>query len=83
MPERFLDVREAIDVVVRQLETLPSDRREQLRAWIWECLKESEQWGSSAPTDRGREALMKRVLAIHGGARECRRICNMMREATR
>jgi hypothetical protein len=33
--------------------------------WVQECLKQTEQWGALAPTDREREGLMKRVLALH------------------
>lgn len=63
---RLLVVREAIDVVLRHLECLPrSDRTEQLQVWVQECLKQTEQWGALAPTDREREGLMKRVLALH------------------
>lgn len=63
---RLVVVREAIDVVLRHLEFLqPSDRTEQLHAWLDECSQEVEQWNASPPTDREREGLMKRVLAIH------------------
>jgi hypothetical protein len=66
MRERFIVVREAIDVVLRHLEALPpSDRREQLRAGIRECLQESQQWDVLSPTDRERDGLMKRLLAVH------------------
>jgi hypothetical protein len=59
-------VREAIDVIFRHLESLPpSDRRELLRTWLHECLQESEQWSASPTTQREREALMKRLLALH------------------
>jgi hypothetical protein len=43
----------------------PSDRTEQLRAWLDECRQEFEQWSASSPTDRERDAIMKRVLALH------------------
>jgi hypothetical protein len=63
---RLAVVREAIDVVLRHLECLPwSDRTEHLHVWVHECLKQTEQWNASAPTDREREGLMKRVLALH------------------
>lgn len=66
MRERFVVVREAIDVVFRHLEALPpSDRREQLRAGIRECLQESQQWDVLSPTDREQDGLMKRLLAVH------------------
>jgi hypothetical protein len=63
---RFLVVQEAIDVVLRHLECLPtSDRAELLRAWVQDCMRETEQWTASPPTDREREGLMKRLLALH------------------
>ena len=66
LQSRFLAVSEAIDVVLRHLEALPrSDRTEQLQAWVLECLVQAEQWSASPPTDREREGLMKRVLALH------------------
>lgn len=59
-------VREAIDVVLRHLECLPpSDRTEQLLVWVQECLQETEHWSELPPTDRQREGLTKRVLALH------------------
>ena len=62
----FVTVRKAIDVVLHHLECLPpSDRREQLQVWVQECLQETEQWSASPPTDRARDGLMKRVLALH------------------
>jgi hypothetical protein len=66
LPARFLVVQEAIDVVLRHLECLPtSDRAELLRAWVQECVLETEPWSVSPPTDREREGLMKRILALH------------------
>lgn len=66
LPSRLVVVRDAIDVVLRHLEALPpSDRREQLRAWVQDCLLEAEQWRASTPTAREREGLMKRLLALH------------------
>jgi hypothetical protein len=63
---RFLVVQDAIDVVLRHLECLPtSDRAELLRAWVQDCMRETEQWSVSPPTDREREGLMKRILALH------------------
>jgi len=63
---RFVVVRDAIDVVLRRLQcTPPSDRTEQLRAWLDECSQEFEQWSASPPTDRERDGIMKRVLALH------------------
>jgi hypothetical protein len=58
-------VQEAIAVVLRRLECLPSsDRSEQLRAWLHECSQEVEQWDASPPTDREGEMLMKCVLEL-------------------
>jgi hypothetical protein len=66
LPSRLAVVREAIDVVLRHLECLPtSDRVEQLRAWVLDCIQETEQWRASPPTAREREGLMKRLLALH------------------
>jgi hypothetical protein len=63
---RFVVVREAIDTVLRRLQCVPSsDRTEQLHAWLDECSQEFEQWSASPPTDRERDVLMKRVLALH------------------
>jgi hypothetical protein len=59
-------VREATDVVLRRLERLaPSERTEQLRVWLDECLRQAEVWGESPPAPRDRDVLMKRVLALH------------------
>ena len=59
-------VRAAIDVVLRRLERLAtSDRTEQLGVWVEECLRETDRWQASLPTPRERDALMKRVLALH------------------
>jgi hypothetical protein len=63
---RFVVVREAIEVVLRRLRCVPpSDRTVQLHAWLDECSQEFEQWSASPPTDRERDLIMKRVLALH------------------
>jgi hypothetical protein len=83
MRERFIVVREAIDVVLRHLEALPpSDRREQLRAGIRECLQESQQWDVLSPTDRERDGLMKRLLAVHVGVTKLERDTRMREDET-
>ncbi len=62
----FVVVREAIDVVLRRLQCLPSsDTTEQLHAWLDECSQEFEHWSVSPPTDREAEMLMKCVLELH------------------
>ena len=59
-------VREAANVVLRHLDDLPpSDRTEQLRVWVEECVQEIERWDGSPPTPRERDAIAKRLLAIH------------------
>jgi hypothetical protein len=63
---QLMVVRDAIDVVLRHLECLPtSDRAEQLRAWVQDWRQETEQWRASPPTAREREGLMIRLLAVH------------------
>lgn len=52
LPSRFVVVREAIHTVLRHLEGLPpSDRTELLRTWVLDCMRETERWGASPPTD--------------------------------
>ena len=66
LPSRFVVVRDAIDTVLRHLEGVPpSDRTKLLRAWVLDCMRETEQWSASPPTDREAELVMKRVLALH------------------
>jgi hypothetical protein len=67
MPKtRFIVVREAVEVLLGHLECLPqSARTEQLHAWVRDCLRETEQWSASPPTDQARDVIMKRVLALH------------------
>ena len=63
---RFMVVHEAIDVLLLHLEGLPpSEERELLRSRIDECILKLAQWRASPPTDRDRDELMKRVLALH------------------
>jgi hypothetical protein len=59
-------VRKAIAVVLRHLESLPpSDGKQQLRGLVQDCLREADGWATTRPADREREALMKRLLALH------------------
>jgi hypothetical protein len=59
-------VREAIEVVLRRLQGLPpSEKADELQAWLQDCLKEAEQWRTSASTADERDGLSKRVLALH------------------
>ena len=63
---RFEVVEDAIDVILRHLDGLPqSERADQLREDVHECIREAGQWTASQLSDRGRDALMKRVLALH------------------
>ncbi|MGO9837467.1 MAG: hypothetical protein ACLP1X_25025 [Polyangiaceae bacterium] len=63
---QFVVVRDATDVVLRHLESLPSSARTGLlQAWVHDCLKEAEQWSASPPTRRELDRLMKRLLALH------------------
>jgi len=61
-----LVVREAIEIVYVHLACIPpSERTEQLSVWIHDCLRDAEQWSASPPSDRERDVLMKRVLALY------------------
>jgi hypothetical protein len=65
---RFLVVQDAIVVLLRHLDSLPrSDKTEQLQVWVEDCLRETERWREAPPTDRERDVLTKRVLALHVG----------------
>jgi hypothetical protein len=53
-------------VIFRRLGCLPpSENGNEVRAWLHDCVQESEQWRASPPTDGEGERLMKRVLALH------------------
>jgi hypothetical protein len=59
-------VQEAIDILLRHLECLPtSETTERLRAGVFECIRDAGQWSASPSADRSPDALMKRVLALH------------------
>jgi hypothetical protein len=61
----FAVVREAGEVLLRQLELMPlSDTTEQLRVWVQGCMQEAERWSVSPPTARERDVLMQRILML-------------------
>jgi hypothetical protein len=63
---QFVVIREAIEVVLRHLESVPpSNRTTQLQARLQDCVQEAEMWSVSWPTPREMDALMKRLLALH------------------
>jgi hypothetical protein len=63
---RFEVVREAIDVLFRRLERVPSSARAgELHAAVRDCMRRAGEWSASPPPDRERDALMKRVLELH------------------
>ncbi len=65
-PAPSLLIREAIEVVLRDLECLPPpDMTEQLQARLQDCVQEAEMWSAAWPTRRELDVLMKRILALH------------------
>ena len=59
-------VREAIEVLLRRLERLPtSERSEQLRTSVQDCMRGADPWSPSSQADHERGLLMRRVLALH------------------
>jgi hypothetical protein len=75
---QFMVVREATDVVLRHLASLPSsDRTGLLQAWVQDCLQEAEQWSASPPTRRELDLLMKRLLALHVEVTKLERECDV------
>jgi len=63
---RLVVVREASEVVLRHLEGLPtSEKTEELRTLVLDCLRTTEQWIDASPADRDEDALMKRILELH------------------
>jgi hypothetical protein len=67
-------VREAIQGVFRHLQHVrPSERTDELLAWVLDCWQEAEQWVLSPPTDREQDALMNRILAVHLAATKLER----------
>jgi hypothetical protein len=65
---RFEVVRQAVDVLFRRLERLPPSNAsaiEELRAKVWDCMRQAGEWTVSPPACPERDELMKRVLALH------------------
>jgi hypothetical protein len=63
---RLVVVREAAEVVLAHLECLPvSEKTEELRTLVLDCLRTTEQWLAAPPADRDENALMRRVLELH------------------
>jgi hypothetical protein len=63
---RFEVVRQAIDVLFRRLECLPSsDTTEEVRGLVWDCMRKAGESTVSPTANRERDELMKRVLALH------------------
>jgi hypothetical protein len=63
---QFVVIREAIEVVLRHLESVPpSDRTTQLQARLKDCAQETEMWSAAWPTRRELDTLTKRLLALH------------------
>ena len=59
-------VHDAAKVVFRHLNALPrSQEKERLHTTVRDCLSTAEQWGTSPPSPRDVDALMKRLLQVH------------------
>jgi CheY-like chemotaxis protein len=59
-------VRNAIDILLQKLSVLPPcEEVDALFSTAGNYLREAEKWRTSPPTAHDREALMKRVLALH------------------
>lgn len=57
---------EAANVVLRHLSDLPDgDEARALREKTLDCIQEAAAWQSGKPSVQVREAMMKRVLALH------------------
>jgi hypothetical protein len=64
--QRLTIVLDAIDVVLHRLSVLePSHEVEDLRLKAGDCLQQLDGWQYSEPTTEQREALLKKVLALH------------------
>ncbi len=67
--KRVVVVLEAIDLTLRGLAHAPDGPAErELRQTAVACAKEAEGWRQRPPSGEEREALMKRVLAVHVAA---------------
>jgi hypothetical protein len=63
---QFAVMREAIRVVLRHLDDVPpGEEANVLRASLCACFDEAERWCERPPSDGARDALEKRVLALH------------------
>ena len=63
---RLAVVQEAIEVVLRHLERLPpSEKLDELRPLVRDCMREAKRWATSPPIDREQDVLMTRILALH------------------
>lgn len=63
---RYTVVREAIEIVLRHLQSVPpSERALELQGRLADCLQEAELWTVTFPTDNERDAVMKRVLNLY------------------
>ena len=63
---RLTIVQEAIEVVLRRLERLPpSEKLDELRTLIRDCMQETTRWTILPPIDREQDVLMTRILALH------------------
>ncbi|HEX3772611.1 MAG TPA: hypothetical protein VHV30_17150 [Polyangiaceae bacterium] len=59
-------VRDAIDVVLRNANSLPPSReREEVYAKLRECRHETDRWEILPGTNREMDTLMKQVLSAH------------------
>ena len=59
-------IREAIEVVLRHVDGLPSsDTTDKLRVRLRDCAQDTEMWSAAWPTPREMDVLMKRILALH------------------
>jgi hypothetical protein len=71
---RFVVVREAIEVLLRHVESLPpSDGKKELHAWVEDCRREAEHWSASPPAQREHDLLVRRLLSLHVEVRKLER----------
>jgi acyl-CoA reductase-like NAD-dependent aldehyde dehydrogenase len=56
----------ALQVTLRHLSEIPdSPEADALKRAVADCEREAREWRTTSPTAQQREALMKRVLALH------------------
>ncbi len=66
LPAPVRVVHDAAKVVFRHLDALPPSReQERLHTTVQDCLTTADEWGTSPPSARDVDALMKRLLQIH------------------